>query len=154
VGAPDRPGTGFRDAEKTHLAFAHQGAHRADRVLDRHRRIDPVDIVEVDEFGAQPAQAALAGEPDIFRPTVGGRPTIGPSEIAELAGNDVFAPPPLDHAANQFLVTAVAIGIRGVEEVDAELWRAADRRDGFGRIRLPVNGVIVAQPKPIAGTSN
>jgi hypothetical protein len=146
VGAPDRPGTGFRDAEKTH-----HGAHRADRVLDRHRRIDPVDIVEVDEFGAQ---AALAGEPDIFRPTVGGRPTIGPSEIAELAGNDVFAPPPLDHAANQFLVTAVAIGIRGVEEVDAELWRAADRRDGFGRIRLPVNGVIVAQPKPIAGTSN
>src|SRR5208282_580501 len=51
VGAPNRLGSGFRNAQKAYLALAHQSTHRADRVLDRHGRIDPMNVVEVDTFG-------------------------------------------------------------------------------------------------------
>ena len=39
-----------------HLAFLHQFGHGADRFLDRHARIDPVQVVEIDEVDAQTLQ--------------------------------------------------------------------------------------------------
>ena len=49
VVAPDRQRAHFRNTQKTHLVFAHQRTHRADRCY----RIDPVDVVEIDKFDAQ-----------------------------------------------------------------------------------------------------
>jgi len=37
-----------------YLAVAHELAHRPDGVFDRHGRIDPVDVVEVDEISFEP----------------------------------------------------------------------------------------------------
>jgi hypothetical protein len=53
-----------------HLAVAHEIAHRPDRVLDRHGRIDTMDVVEVDDIGFEPLQAALAARLDVVRPAV------------------------------------------------------------------------------------
>ena len=45
---------------------------------------------------------------------------------------------PLDRAGDQLLVAAGAVGVRGVEEIDAELARPADRRDRRIRVGLVV----------------
>jgi transglutaminase-like putative cysteine protease len=41
-----------------------------DRVLDRHGRIDTMDVVEVDDIGFEPLQAVLAGRLDVLRSAV------------------------------------------------------------------------------------
>ena len=48
------------EAEVAHLALAHELGHGADRLLDRHRRVDAVLVVEVDVVDAEPLQRRLA----------------------------------------------------------------------------------------------
>ena len=45
VGAPDRLRAGLRQAQVPNLARLHQLGQRADRLLDRHRRVDPMLII-------------------------------------------------------------------------------------------------------------
>jgi hypothetical protein len=47
-----------------HLTLVHEVAHRSDGVLDRHGRIDTMDVIEVDDIGFEPLQAALAARPN------------------------------------------------------------------------------------------
>jgi hypothetical protein len=138
VSPPDRLRARFRDPEKTRFARADEFAHRADRFLDRHRRIDPVNVIEIDDFGLQPSQAALARRLDVFRAAVGGWRSVRPPQIAELAGDDVIVPALADRPADQLLVAAIAIGVRCIEEVDAEFTGAADRVDRRCRIGLAI----------------
>ena len=67
---PDGRRPGLADAEKAYFALADKLAHRADRVLDRNGRIDPMDIIEVDDVGLEPPEALLAGFAHIFWPAV------------------------------------------------------------------------------------
>jgi hypothetical protein len=71
-------------------------AHYADRVLDRHYRIDAVNVIKIDYLGAQPLQAALARGLDVFRPAIRGWRSVWPPQIAEPAGDDVIVPAPAD----------------------------------------------------------
>jgi hypothetical protein len=52
------------------LALGHQLGQRANRVLDRRVRVDPVLVVEVDAVGTQPLQGALDRGPDVRRARV------------------------------------------------------------------------------------
>ena len=54
VGAPQRQRTGFADADMRDLAGLDQSLHRADRLLDGHRWIDPVKVQKIDLVGAEP----------------------------------------------------------------------------------------------------
>ena len=47
-------------AQRPHLARSHQLGHRADAVLDRHRLVPAVQVVQVDDLGAQAPQAVFA----------------------------------------------------------------------------------------------
>ena len=123
MGPPDSGGTGLADPNMTHLALAHEVTHRADRVLDRHGRVDPVDVVEVDDFDLQARQALLAARPGVFGPAVRARHAGRDTEIAELGRDDVIVAVPLYRAGNQFLVLSLAVGIRGIEKIDADLAR-------------------------------
>ena len=67
---PDGRRPGLADAEKAYFALADKLAHRADRVLDRNGRIDPMDVIEVDDVGLEPPEPLLAGFAHIFRPAV------------------------------------------------------------------------------------
>jgi hypothetical protein len=60
VRAADRLRARFRQAERAHLAGFHQALHRADRILDRHVRIDAVLVIEVDDVDAEALQARIA----------------------------------------------------------------------------------------------
>ena len=66
MGAADVGDARLGQAEVAHLALAHEIAHRAGDVLDRHRRIDAMLIEEIDMVGAEPAQRPLDRLADVF----------------------------------------------------------------------------------------
>src|SRR5690348_6490817 len=83
--------------------------------------IDTVEVVEVDDIGFEPLKTAVAAPFGVFRPPIrGGRP-IGCAQIAEFAGNHVLFAMALYRAGDQFLIAALAVGVRAVEKIDADL---------------------------------
>ena len=54
VGPPDSLGLGFAEPQRPYLAGFHQLGHGAHRLLDRHRGIDAVLVVEIDHIDTQP----------------------------------------------------------------------------------------------------
>src|SRR5579859_4090545 len=122
------------------LPLPDQPSQRAHRVLDRHRRIDPVDVVEIDRVHAEALQAGLAALRDVFRPAVRAGAAVGEPDVAELGGQDDLVAPAFDGAADQALVRAVAaVGVGGIDEIDAELDRAMDGGDGLGLAGIAVD---------------
>src|SRR5580704_17212802 len=106
MGSPDRRRAGLAYAAMAHLALSHQIAHRPNRILDRHGRINAVDVVEVDDISFEPSQAALAASLDVFRSAVRGRRAVSRAQITELAGDYVFIAMTPCRASDQFLVAA------------------------------------------------
>jgi hypothetical protein len=49
-------------AEMAHLTLKHEVAHRSDGVLDRHGRIDTMDVIEVDDIGFEPLHVSVTSE--------------------------------------------------------------------------------------------
>ncbi len=136
-------------AEMAHLAGLDQPRHGADRLLDRHVRVDAVEIVEVDHLDSEPLQAGLAGDRDIVRPAIGEAAlAIRPAHIAELGGEDRLVAPALQRLADELLVPAGGIGVRRVDEVEPELQRAMDGGDGFWIVRRAVlaRHAVAAEP--------
>ena len=50
LGASDRVGCGFRQAEETDLAGLDKSGHRPNRVLDRRISINPVLVEKIDQI--------------------------------------------------------------------------------------------------------
>jgi hypothetical protein len=61
----DLPGRPVRNADVAHMAVLHQGVERAHRFLDRRRRIEAVDLVQVDVIELQALQARLQAGDDV-----------------------------------------------------------------------------------------
>ena len=137
VGAADGLGPGFGEPEVADLALLDQARHRAHRLLDRHRVVDAVLVVEIDDVDFEPLEARLARLPHIFGRTVD-LEALGRADLAELGGDDGVVAPPLDRLGDQFLVLAVGIGVRGIEQVDADIERTLDGGDGARIVVLAV----------------
>jgi hypothetical protein len=60
------PGVHRRCADVERLAGLDDVAERLQRLLDRRRRVEAVDLVEVDVVGAQSAQAVVDGMQDVL----------------------------------------------------------------------------------------
>ena len=106
-----------------------QPGHGTDRFLDRHRRIDAVLIVEVEDLDAEPPQARLAGLGDIGRTAVDTVGAARPPGLAEFAGDHDAVAPALERPAEELLVLTPAIHVGAVEVVDAEIDRPVDQRN-------------------------
>jgi hypothetical protein len=122
------------EAECPHLARRHETGHRADRLLDRHLRIDPVKVVEVDRLDAEAAKRRLACLADVVGAAVqmhlvGGR--VVDDDAALRRQHDVVAAS-RDRPADELLVRERPVHVGGVEERDAELERSVDDRDRLG----------------------
>ena len=63
MGAADRLHARFGQAEVLHLALLDQLLHRARDVFDRHVRVDPVLVEEIDDVDPQPLERALGDLP-------------------------------------------------------------------------------------------
>ena len=114
------------------LALLNEAGHRSDGVLDRHRRVHAVLVVEIDAVDPEPPQAGLARHRHIVRLAVDAATlAIGAADVAELRGDDEPLAPARDGRADQLFVAARPIGVRGVEKGDAAVDGA---RDGGRRI--------------------
>src|SRR5438105_2118092 len=101
MGAADALGPRLAQPQKTRLALLDQPAHRADRVLDGHRRIDPVLEIDIDGIDAEPLQARLARLLDIFGAAVD---AAGAAILAEFGGEHDLVAPALQRAPEQLLI--------------------------------------------------
>ncbi len=132
VGPAEGVDAGLRQAEEAHLALLDQPFHGADGVLDRHRRIDPVLVVEIDGLDPEALQALLAGLHDVFGPAVDPEAAIGGALVAELGGDHRLAAIAIRQGPlQQLLIGAQAVHVGGVQEVRAPIQRFAHRGDGF-----------------------
>src|SRR5205085_9645119 len=102
MGAPDALGVRLAEPEVAHLALLDEAAHRADRVLDRHARIDAVLVIEVDRVDAEPLQAGFAGLLHIVGAAVDAIGAAGLAGLAEFGGEADVVGPALEHAAEAF----------------------------------------------------
>src|SRR6266511_1939571 len=89
------------------------------------QRIGPVDLVEVEPVGAQPLQAGVRRHLD---------PVPGRPDRRDLAGQHDRVPDlwPGQDVAEHPLGLALAVGLGGVDQGDAELPGAVDDRLGLG----------------------
>jgi hypothetical protein len=109
-----------RQAEITDMAVLHERVERLQRFLDRGRRVEAVDLVEVDMVELQALQARLRLVHDM---APGGAARVRAlSHLAmDLGGDDQFLagqPEVADRLAEDLLAAAGSVDIRGVEEVD------------------------------------
>src|SRR5438045_4766391 len=105
---------GLAQAEMPDLALFDEPRHCADRILDRHRLIDPVLVIEIDDIDPEPLEARIACLRDIGGAAVD---AVGAARLAGLAefGRDHDAvAPALQCPAEQFLVLAPPIHVRAV----------------------------------------
>src|SRR5438309_10599931 len=107
MGPPDALRPDLAHPEITDLALFDEPRHCADRILDRHRRIDPVLIIEIDDIDAEPLEARLTSLLYVFRATID---AAGATLLAEFGReHDPVALPGGQRSkrtAEQFLVLA------------------------------------------------
>ena len=141
VRAPDGLSAGLGQHEVTHLALLDELFHCPDGVFDRHCGIDAMHAVEIDGIHTQPLERLVARQHDVVRMSsaeTGRRGNARQRKIAELRADQEFVALALDRPRDQFFVAAVAIGIGGHQQIDAEFECAMNRRDRFSVVGLAV----------------
>ena len=110
------------------LALVLEGDQCADRVLQRHLRVGPVELVERDLFELEPPQTTLAGLDQVLWPPVGRPLSRSGAHEAAFGRDHEIIRVRVERLADQFLAHVWPVGIGGVEKVHAELDRAAQHR--------------------------
>jgi len=112
------------------LAGLHELGHGPDGLLDRHRLVDPVLVVEVEVVDAKALERGVGGPAHVLRLAVDAEPgAVLRSLVAELRREDHGFAPVGDGPADELLVGEGAVHVCGVEERHAELEGPVDRRD-------------------------
>ena len=136
AGAAQRARAGLGEPDRARLAGLHEVGERADAVLDRHVRIDAVELVEIDVRDAESLQARVARRADVLGPPVhaahAGIP--GLAHDAALRREHHALAAIADRAADQLFVGERTVHVGRVEQVDAEVERAVDRGDRLGLV--------------------
>src|SRR5262245_21808975 len=139
VGAADRAGPCFGQADVADLALDDQAGHGADGVLDGCVGVETVLVAQVDVIGAEPPQRALDGGTDAGRAAVEtARLAAGVRDEAELRGEHDLVAAALDGPADELLVVEGTVGLGGGQQGDAEFQGPVDRTDGLRLVGSPV----------------
>jgi hypothetical protein len=120
--------SGLGQAEVPHLARRDQFPDRSGDLLDRHLRVHPVLVQQVNPPGAQPPQRPVHRLPNVIRPA--GQPGLAALAVegeAELGGDDYLVADRGERLADQFLVDERAVDLGGVEERDAQVDRGSQQ---------------------------
>src|ERR1700722_17241884 len=138
LGLGDVPAREVRRAHVNDLALGAQDVHGLPDLVPRRAAVHVVHLVQVDVVGPQPAQRLLTRPADIEsrQETV-----VGPLALAavQLGGQHRAVPapaprrhPPADDRLGDALGPRLAIGVGGVEEVDAVLMGGVHDDVGIG----------------------
>ncbi len=124
------PGGCLGHAEVLHLAGLDQLLDRAGDVFDRHLRVDPVLVVEVESLDAEPLQRAFDDLLDDLGPARHPSPGLPLDRIdvpAELGGDHHLVPIRGESLADEFLVRVRTVDLGRVEEGDTTIHRRPDQ---------------------------
>ena len=139
-----------RRAEVPHLARLHDVVQRLEHLLHRRAPVEPVDLVQVDEVGAQPAQAVvdlgqdrLAGQPDAVRPLAHRTVHLRRDDDLVAVHAEILQRP-----AEELLAGPPGVDVGGVEEVDAGVERLLEER--ARRLLVERPGVAATRPLAVA----
>ena len=136
---PDRFGTNLGQPDRSDIAGFHQVGEGADRVFDRHRRVQPRRAIHVDVIRAEPDQRV--GEEVLHR---GGAridapdAVVGAAQHAELDRELDLVAVAGDRLADEELVVTRSVEVAGIEKGHATLDRSVDDRRTLRVIRLAV----------------
>ena len=116
------------------------------RLVDRGRRIEPVELIEVDVIGLQAAQGGVnCAEYVPSGVAAVERRWPGPSKA--FRGKDKAVPPPLQPATEDLLgatlgreIAAERIDVRGIDEVDAAFRSSIENRHRRRLVTLQSEG--------------
>lgn len=148
MAAPDRGRVHLAEPDRPDLPRFDRARQFAHRILDRHQRIGPVEIIEIDHIGAEPDQGVVQRPADRFRPCIQHAFAVDCIQHA-FAGQGEFGSAMHHRAIEQPFVTADTVDRGGVEESAAQIERAVDQRARlrFGwRRAVAVAQVHAAQP--------
>ncbi len=88
-------------------------------------------IVEVDVIDAEPLERRVACGADVFRASVDRALAVGQDLVGKFGRDDHAVAIFLQRFADQLFIVPDAVNVGSVEEVDAEIDCALERRDGF-----------------------
>src|SRR5262245_8143361 len=109
-------------SEEADFAGLLQLRHGANRLLDRHARIDAVLVVDIDRIDAEALQRCITRAPNVFRRSVDAEPrAILPADVAEFRGEDSLTAPIANGAANETLVGEWPVCIRRIKKIDSQV---------------------------------
>ena len=125
----------------TDLAFLLEPRELADGFLERHVRVDAMQLVKIDALELQSPQAPLTRLAQMLRPTVR-HPLCGArAHLAALGRDHQTTRIRMQRLGDETLADVRAVSIRGVDEIDAELERTPQHPACLGRIlRLTPDG--------------
>ena len=153
VGPAHDPRSHLGEADVAHLSLRHQLGQRAHRLLDRHRGVEPVLVVEIDVVRSQPLQRSLDRLAHLRRTAVQGDHLAMRAEPpGELGGDgDALARHLLEQQPQELLVLERPVHLGRVPEVDPQLQRAAQHADRVGVVGVPVGVGHPHTPQPQGG---
>src|SRR3984885_6542681 len=125
--------TSFRQSDVADLAFLNQFRHRANGLFDWRVTIDAMLVVKIDRLNSQPPQAALDRPAHVIRFAIHTAPgrIIGVADDTVLGGDDNLLAASTNGFADQFFVSEWSVHVSCVEKINAEFYRAMDRRYRF-----------------------
>ncbi len=133
------PAVGGAGAEVADFALADQQVECLERFVEGGLGVEPVKLVEIDGFDAEPAETGLASLDDVFAGQADHvrRPRTHLEE--HLGGDDQFVESAIlpEKLARDLLAPADRVHVGGVEEVEAEFKGAAEERAGGGLVEDP-----------------
>ncbi len=142
VGAADRLRPGLGQAEVSHLAFGNQIAHGTGHIFNRHVRIDPVLIEQVDAVGLETLERGFGHRANVRWAAVQALAHHAVGE-AELGGNHHLIAERRHRFAQKLFVDERSVDFSAVEKGDAALVGGADQADAVAL--LGCRPVAVAQ---------
>src|SRR6185437_14629895 len=126
------------DTDLADLPLVLKILQRADRLLVRDLRIRGVQLVEVDPLEAEASQRALACLAQVLRAAIARPETVLALAVADgaaLGRDDEVVRVGTERLGDQLLADLGAVGVGGVDQIDAELDRAPEHGDRFVAVR-------------------
>ena len=137
----DVGGAGLGEAQVADFAGPDQLGHGADDVLDRHGRVDPVLVQQVDAVGVQPPEGRVDDLADVLRPAVDARsrPSAPIRKPNLVASSTRSRRAPASSRPTSFSFSKGPVDLGRVEQGDPRVDRLEQRGLGLGALAAAAN---------------